>query len=238
MKALTMTSPQGRLHGTLANVEKIYYSFFRRDRMKSEAEVRISQEERLLWGRMREGDEQALANLFRSHYAILYDYGMKLARHEELVKDGIQEVFAYIWEKRAGVSPVDSVRAYLLVSLRRHLLKTLARQRLEEEFSQQLDVEESPQSFSPEDLLLLQEKDEADHQVLVQAFQEIPPRLREALYLKTYDGLTYREIATIMNISHQVARNYVSTAFHRLRELLSPHVQNDGAATRKGPATK
>src|SRR5262245_13797048 len=119
--------------------------------MKTDAEVRISQEERLLWGRMREGDEQALAQLFRSHYAILFDYGMKLARHEELVKDGIQEVFAYIWEKRAGVSAVDSVRAYLLVSLRRHLLKLLARQRLDEELGQQFDLDESRESFSPED---------------------------------------------------------------------------------------
>jgi len=90
-------------------------------------ELKAREEDRLLWGRMREGEEQALAALFRRHYALLYDYGVKLSRQEELVKDSIQEVFAYIWEKRENLAAVDSVRAYLLVALRRHLLKSLER---------------------------------------------------------------------------------------------------------------
>ncbi|MCI0693153.1 hypothetical protein L0337_14255 [candidate division KSB1 bacterium] len=86
-------------------------------------EAKLIQEDRLLWKRMREGDKEALATLFRRHYALLYDYGLKLSQQEELAKDGIQEVFAYIWEKRENISTVNSVRAYLMVAVRRHLLK-------------------------------------------------------------------------------------------------------------------
>lgn len=171
---------------------------------------------------MREGDQEALAALFRRHYAILYDYGLKLSQQEELVKDGIQEVFAYIWEKRQGLAAVDSVRAYLLVSLRRHLLKALAKQQQLQESRQQFELLEGGEYFSPEDLLVMQEKGEAESRALQKALKEIPLRVREALYLKTYDGLSYREIAIIMNVSPQVARNYVSEAFHRLRAIFLP----------------
>lgn len=180
------------------------------------------QDDQALWQRMLSGDDQALAALFHRHYPLLYDYGLKLTRQAELVKDGVQEVFAYLWEKRATLSPADSARAYLLVALRRHLLKALARQQQRLESGQQHVLAESVESFSPEDFVIMQESDELERRALQQALQDIPPRLREALYLKTYDGLPYREIAAIMNVTPQVARNYVSEAFHRLRALLFP----------------
>lgn len=180
------------------------------------------QDDRALWQRMLTGDDQALAALFRLHYPLLYDYGLKLIQQAELVKDGIQEVFAYLWEKRATLSEVESVRAYVLVALRRHLLKSLAQQQRRQESDQQHLLDEMSASFSPEEFLIMQEKEEEEKQALHLALQEIPPRMREALYLKTNTGMAYREIAGIMNVSPQVARNYVSEAFHRLRVLLLP----------------
>jgi len=96
-----------------------------------------SPEDQLLWEQMLCGDDQALAALFKRHYAMLYDYGMKLSHHAELVKDCIQEVFAYIWEKRETISKVDSVPAYLLVAMRRQLLKSLKRQHLRQDIHQE-----------------------------------------------------------------------------------------------------
>jgi RNA polymerase sigma factor (sigma-70 family) len=190
--------------------------------MTINGQAQAADKDRALWRRMREGDEQALGILFRRHYAMLYDYGMKISRQAELVKDSLQEIFVYVWEKRKNISEVDSVRAYLLVSLRRELLKSLDRAQQRQASHQRFEVEQAQTYFSPEDFLVMQEKKNADQRAMKKALQEIPPRLREALYLKTYDGLTYKEISLIMKVSPQVARNYVSEAFHRLREIVSP----------------
>lgn len=183
-------------------------------------EAKPNHEDRLLWKRMQEGDKEALAALFRRHYPILYDYGLKLSQQEELAKDGIQEVFAYIWEKREKISAVNSARAYLLVALRRHLLKALEQQSKQHTSLREFDLLQDRQNFSHEDFLILQETEKAESEALERALQEIPPRVREALYLKTYSDLSYREIAVIMRVSPQVARNYVSEAFQRLRVIL------------------
>lgn len=182
----------------------------------------VTAAEQQLWQQMRTGDEQALAVLFRRHYAMLYDYGLKLTRQEELTKDGIQDLFAYLWEKRKTVAPADSARAYLLVALRRHLLKALAQQDKRQASHEVFDRQQEQENFSCEDLLVLRETEAAERRALNHALQVIPSRLREALYLKTFDGLPYRDIAAIMQVSPQVARNYVSEAFSRLRVILSP----------------
>ena len=50
---------------------------------------------------------------------------------------------------------------------------------------------------------------------------EISEREREALYLKTYQDCSYRDISQIMEISEQVARNYVCGALKKLRSYVN-----------------
>jgi RNA polymerase sigma factor (sigma-70 family) len=178
-------------------------------------------EDRQLWDGLKKGETQALEKLFRIHYPLLYNYGLKISKQEELVKDSIQEIFAYIWEKRENLAFVESIAAYLLVSLRRHLLHALAKQQRRQNTHKEFGIEEMKEVFSVEDLIIFAESENAEKQALKAAFKKIPPRIREALYLKTYNGLTYKEIAKIMNVNPQVARNYVSEAFQRLRGLLT-----------------
>lgn len=188
------------------------------DRKKNSEPVLESAAASELWRRLIKGDASALEQLFRAHYPLLFDYGLKLTRQEEMVKDGIQEIFAYIWDRRRMLANAESVRAYLLVSLRRHLLQALARQQKQHSLHEELSINQVEEAFSVEDLIIFAETEDAEKAAFKKAVSEIPARLREALYLKTYDGLSYKEIADIMHVKPQVARNYVSEAFHRLRD--------------------
>lgn len=170
---------------------------------------------------LRKGNLQALGTLFEQYYAILYNYGFTICHDAEVTKDSIQELFIYLWEKRNNLSEVNSARAYLLTSLRRIVFKKLETRKIEIERNSTLKKELPDSVFSVQDMLILKEADEQRKQVLKKALEEIPERMREAIYLKTYNNLSYKEISEIMDISYQVARNYVSEALHRLRKLLS-----------------
>ncbi len=170
-----------------------------------------------LWRKMQGGDPEALELIFKWHYPYLYDYGLKISRKPELVKDCIQDVFVHLWERRGRLSQVVSVRAYLMVSLRRLLFKKLQRAGLSEVREDVYPWEPFDGSFSPEDFLIYQERQAEERRIIREGILKIPPKLREALYLRTYQELSYSEIAHIMDISPQVARNYVSQAFGRLR---------------------
>lgn len=166
------------------------------------------------------GDQRGLAELFRTYYSVLYDYGCKLVAREEMTEDAIQETFATLWEKRHHLTTAQSVRAYLFATLKRSLLRQVQRQRLLNQKTLAAGDDYPDHAFSPEDMMLAAEQQAEQREAVISALRQIPTRQREALYLKTFSALKYREIATIMNISQQVARNYVSEAYRKLRELL------------------
>lgn len=173
-----------------------------------------------LWNSFKNGESKALEIIFKVHFPYLYDYGIRITRQEELVKDSIQDMFAYLWEKRQNLSNVHSVRTYLIVSLRRTLFKAIEMQNKVTFALQEIGREQAYEMSSFDELLVVEEKSANEKKALKSAVQKIPDRMREALYLKTYQELSYKEIAVIMNVRPQVARNYVSEAYKRLRDLL------------------
>ena len=175
-------------------------------------------EDRQLWNDLTDGDEQALEQIFRKYYATLYNYGLKLTTNEQ-VKDGIQEIFAYLWQKRRSLSNANSIKAYLLVSLRRHLMGVISNEERQSNANKEYSREQNHDFFTAEDFLIFNELENSRKKELKTVLDKIPARMREALYLRLYNNLSYKEIAEIMAIKPQVARNYVSEAIERLREL-------------------
>jgi len=178
------------------------------------------EKDRQLWQALKNGDAQALEALFRSHVVFLRDYGVRLCGREELVEDGIQEVFLQLWEKRQSLSEINSARVYLLVALKNRLLNALARKKRAQAAHEQYGILLDDESFSLEEIFIAREEEAAKKRALEAALKQISPRQREAFYLKTREELSYNEIAETMNISPQVARNYVSEVYEKLRELL------------------
>ncbi|EHO42577.1 RNA polymerase, sigma-24 subunit, ECF subfamily [Caldithrix abyssi DSM 13497] len=174
-----------------------------------------------LWNAFRQGNPEALAEIFTMNYAALYNFAFTICHNDELSKDSIQELFTYLWEKRDKLAEVKSIRLYLFTSLQRLLIKELKKSKSKEEKNKIYQDEFPDHAFSAQDLCIFEEINEHLKQKLKSALDEIPQRMREALYLKTYNNFSYKEISQIMNISSQVARNYVSEALHRLRKILS-----------------
>ena len=174
-----------------------------------------------IWNSLRKGNPEALAIIFKMNYALLYNFSFTICHNEELAKDSIQELFTYLWEKRSNLAEVNTVRSYLFTSIRRLIIKSLKKSKAEDKKNKTLIDELPKEAFSAQDILIFKESDEQTKFMLINALAEIPERMREALYLKTYNNFSYKEISEIMNISSQVARNYVSEALHRLRKILS-----------------
>lgn len=172
-----------------------------------------------LWQQMKSGRQNALEILFKRYYPPMYHYAINICQREEFVKDCLQDVFAYIWEKRENLSDPLSVKAYLLSATRRAVLKKLEKIRKIESIQQNIFPENEARFFPLE---MSADFDDQQHSQFAQvkfALDKIPPRMREALYLKINDSLSYNNIARIMKISPQVARNYVCDALQRLRNL-------------------
>jgi RNA polymerase sigma-70 factor (ECF subfamily) len=72
----------------------------------------------------------------------------------------------------------------------------------------------------PDEQLIAKEEAARRSEYLRAAMAELPDHQREILYLRYYEEMSYKDICQILDINHQVARNYASRAIKQLKKVL------------------
>lgn len=171
-----------------------------------------------IWDEFVRGDEDNFKKIFEIYYNGLLGYGTKICQNPDLVKDSIQELFMYIWERRKDLDHIDSPNVYLYVSLRRKILKKLKKKEKLDSFEK---VDDSLSIvFSKEDLIILDEVKYQNKEKLHQALNQLTDRQKEVLYLYFYNGMSFGEIEEILSIKRQSVYNNIYRSMEALRSLL------------------
>ncbi|MBC7946824.1 MAG: sigma-70 family RNA polymerase sigma factor [Chitinophagaceae bacterium] len=170
-----------------------------------------------LWNAFKEGDKNAFGELFRRHYSLLYQYGIKLHPDTVVVEDCIQDLFFELWQSRSA-SPIQSVKAYLLTALKYKLFKVHRDQPTVKEFDDGNDGVHF--DISHDNFMIAKEDDRKKTKRVINALQQLPGRQREIIYLRMYQNLSYEEIGEVMGINYQVCRNLLSQSLKSLRKIL------------------
>lgn len=171
-----------------------------------------------LWSLLIEGNLRALETIYKRHYTLLLNYGLKFCQDVELTKDCIQDVFVKL-HKSKDLSQTGSPRVYLLKALRNTLydnLLLLKETSSLDEFS--FHIPESHDLF--ERLFLKNDEDLQLSKQLLKALSSLPSNQKTILYLRFVKELSHKEIAEMMNINVQSSMNLVSRALMKLRALM------------------
>lgn len=167
-----------------------------------------------LWAAFKNGDEQAYEFMFKHHYKNLFNYGLKINRDAEEVRDCIQQLFAGLWESRMRLGSNTCIRSYLLASLRRIILR-----RLKVRY-QYINIDQVSPSFyvetSVESKYITQQREVERSKMLAELIAKLPDRQKEALYLRFYGDHSFGEIAEIMGITTRAVYKLVYKALDHL----------------------
>lgn len=172
-----------------------------------------------LWNLVIMGDMKALSLLYKKHYELLLNFGLKYTQDEEFVKDCIQDVFVKICTSKK-LSHTDYVRSYFLTSVKNAILDKMVSMKETEA------IESHFFEFSIEDSYIetLFEKNDEDillGKKLAAAYNRLSENQRMGIYLRFVKGLSYKEIANIMNVNPQSSMNLVSRALISLRSIMT-----------------
>lgn len=165
------------------------------------------------------GDRDAFARLVEHYWDRLYRWMYQLTRDRHKAEDLTQETFlkalAAIGSFRAG----SNFRAWLFriahnnfVNLKRG--EKRATQSLPDEPMQADGAPGPPTTASDRETLAL----------VAKAVAELPPDFRSALLLRAEEGLSFREVALILNITEETARWRVFKARQKLVKVLAPEL--------------
>lgn len=172
------------------------------------------------FARLSTGDPAALDTLLQRHWSPLLAYIRGLIGDgDDAARDIAQETFVYLWEGRERWR-THSVRALLYRAARSRALNHVRHDRVRARsgpFIQALHRERRRPS-TPLEILEQAELRNA----LEEAVETLPPRRREVFTLGYIHGCRHAEVADIMEISEQTARNHMSAALADLRRMLGP----------------
>lgn len=174
-----------------------------------------------LIARCLQGDQGSFEALYTQFAPGIYRLCYSLLLHRQDAEDVTQETFVYAFK---NVRRYDGRRASF-----KTWLYTIAISRCRNQYRRKhpllMDIAHllhfdipGPKSETPEGSLA--EKSAKD--AVETALASLSPRLREAVVLRYGHGLTYREIAEIMDCPQKTAESRVRLAHEALRGLLQP----------------
>lgn len=172
-----------------------------------------------LWSDFKEGSREAYSFIYQKYAPVLYNYGYKIVQDRALVEDCIQDLFVHLITHRRNLSHTDSIRFYLYKALRREITGKLRslHKHPSDDVALPFDLEIV---FSPESLLIENQTFRERQEGLLKALNELPPRQKEAVFLRFYDNLGYEELASVMGIDQRSAYKIIYKAIDSLHKRL------------------
>lgn len=175
-----------------------------------------------LFQQIRNGKYEAMELFFNRYYTPLCRFGLSYEKNACLVEEKVADIFIQLWTNRNILDKIKNPKSYIYVIVK-NSLKTARRAEL---FHQQIDETKTINSmFSPsrEQEIIENEQKEMNTNLIREILEIIPKKSRQAFELSRIDGLKYKEIAEILNVTPKTVENHVGIALKYISRALESY---------------
>ena len=169
-------------------------------------------------------DQKSFEELFKLFYERLLNFCIHYIKDREVAEEIVSNVFLKIWVKRNELTHVQNMETYLFVAVKNHSIN----------YTKQ---------FSNYKVVYLEET--GDHQLLNthdpgkelekrelifkmnQAIETLPQQCKIVFSLVKEEGLKYKEVAQILDISPRTVETQLVRAMQKLDKILSPYIHTN-----------
>lgn len=169
-------------------------------------------------------DEKAYKELFFLFYKALTQFAFAFVKSKEMSEEIVSDVFINIWKGRKNLEEIDNLKTYLYTSTKNISLKYLLKQHRQVAIGiDSLDIELESKDIQPEQLMIT-----ADMlNKISQAVDHLPPRCKLIYKFIKEDGLRYKEVAAILNISVKTIDNQLAIAIKRIGAAINVNLKRE-----------
>src|SRR5437660_805707 len=158
-----------------------------------------------------------LERAYDEHAQALFSYLLNLSRDEQDTRDALQEVFVKLAKHPELLAQARDERA-LLIRLAHNMTIDLMRRRGARARSHGRFGAEQISPFAPS----ADPDEQAFRNNLGNALGDLPPEQRAVVHLKLWEGLTFEQIAEVLEIPPNTAASRYRYGLDKLRSLLRP----------------
>lgn len=164
---------------------------------------------------------QAFDALVREHYGRLCGFAFRLLGSREQAEDVVHDVLLRVWRERDRFEFRDPL-AYLYRSVRNRIISDRRRQAVRTRLAEELRESDALITREPGAAAALEGHDLAA--AAARAVESLPERCRLVFTMRREQGLSYAEIARILDISEKTVENQMTRAAKLLRARLAQYL--------------
>ena len=154
--------------------------------------------------------EKDIEQLFRQHYAKMYNLARCILSDDDESKDVVSEVFAQILADDVVLLP-ESEQGYLMRSVRNRCLNLIAHKSVKERVAKLLLLDDA-------DVILSEETDERLDRLML-LIEDLEPPIRQLIFrLRYLQEKSYQEVADEVGVSKVTVFNHLSKAMDWIKK--------------------
>lgn len=174
-------------------------------------------------------DMKAYSRLYEMLADGLQRFSWSLVRSTEVAEEIVSDVFIKVWQMRERLLEIDNLKVYCYTIAKNFSLNYITRNYKNSYISlDTLDVEAVIDLNGPAELCISADLVAQIRRVI----QQLPPQCRLIFQLVKEDGLRYKEVAAILDISPLTVRNQLAIAVRKIGETLPVYLQTNIPATK------
>jgi len=171
----------------------------------------------VLFEKVTQNNVLAFDTLFVRYYKKLCYYSYKIICKKEISEEVVQDVFIKVWENRESLQIEKSIKSYLYRSVYNLSVNAI---RNNKRLNNSVEIDSNCRNFKS--------YDNADNDILLnelefrlfETINSFPEKQKNVFILRRFDGLSYKQISTELNMSERMVEKYVSKSLVALRHEL------------------
>ena len=151
--------------------------------------------------------------IYDAHFDDLRRYLIYRSGDQDLSKDIAQNVFMKVWTKKIEIAS-GNIKSLLFKMATDEFISHIRKKKVEKEYTESIDLKLIREPDNNDDLL--------EKKVLFQkALNQLPEKQKTAFLMNKMQGLTYKEIAEILNLSQKAIEKRIGLALKALKQNIN-----------------
>ena len=154
-------------------------------------------------------NKREFERIFRQHYDGMFRLARRMLGDDAESKDLVSDVFANLLNSKTDLK-TDTLQTFLLTSVRNRCINLLVHKQKEQQVQKAIVVEmiTTEQTAEQEQLQMLH----------LYIDSQLPRLSQQILRLRYQQGLKYREIASVLQVSEVTVHNHLSQSLKQLKD--------------------
>ena len=162
-------------------------------------------------------DMKAYEALYKMLFNSMYRFALSFVKSKEASEEIVSDAFVKIWQLGTKLNDIENIKAYLFTITKNFSLNYITQNHK----VIQLNIT----GFEFDDIILFEDPEEIfmSGEIIKRvkkSINELPPQCRLIFQLVKEEGLSYKEVASILDISVFTVRNQIGIGLKKLTESL------------------